>query len=152
MIYYMGVPNSAKKAEIVAREPIEIIEVQPEQMTLDCQRHIQFLREYSESFDPRKVLQSEYATWLLRTRSEVDTLNKCKRFITLLNTMQNDRGGPWGKILYGNIKLDGSHRAAIAVHLRKKIIPVAVMPILMKDFLWIEKVSKIVAQKHHDLL
>ena len=55
-------------------------------------------------------------------------------------------------VAQNGIKLDGSHRASIAVYLHKKTIPVAIVQIFPEDAEWMVKMQEIINHKLLSLL
>lgn len=139
---YVGVQNSAKKAELARRRPVKTIYVDPQDLAWDCSRHIAFLREAKrhtgDSWDEAWMLRSWYAGWLLTAgRSQDSAIARCRRFLIMFAEIQRDGwSDAWATVTEDGIRLDGSHRAAIAVVLGLPRVPVSVVPYRPADETW----------------
>src|SRR3990167_8892655 len=139
---YVGVENSPAKIRIATRGPSRTIYVDPADLAWDCQRHITFLRDaekhLKDGWDEAWMLRSGYAGWMLHTgRTQGAVLARCRRFLERLAEIRlHGLDGPWATVTLDGIRLDGSHRAAIAVILEKESVPVAEVPYLMDDERW----------------
>ena len=143
---YVGVKNSRSKSRIAGRPPARTIYVNPDGLAWDCQRHIAFLRTATakgfakgiSGWDDAWMLCSAYAGWLLQTgRTEASALERCRLYLAHFAHVQaHGVPGPWATVTEDGLRLDGSHRAAIAVVLGHELVPVAVVPYLRTDWAW----------------
>lgn len=139
---YVGVENSPMKVRIATRVPARTIYVDPTDLAWDCQRHLAFLRDaerhQADTWDEVWMLRSDYAGWMLQGgRTHRAVLARCRRFLEqLAEIRQRGLDGPWATVTADGIRLDGSHRAAIAVLLGKDRVPVAEVPYLTDDARW----------------
>lgn len=139
---YVGVENSNAKVCIATRGPSRTIYVDPADLAWDCQRHIAFLRDaekhLKDGWDEAWMVRSQYAGWMLHTgRTQGAVLARCQRFLERLTEIrQHGLDGPWATVTLDGIRLDGSHRAAIAVLLGKDSVPVAEVPYMTDDARW----------------
>ena len=137
---YVGVENSRAKSRIAGRNPVQTISVNATDLAWDCQRHIGFLREAVARGDREQynhwMLLSPYAGWLLHTgRTEAEAVVRCQNFLAhFVKVRAHGIQGPWATVTEDGIRLDGSHRAAIAVVLGMEQVPVAVVPYLRTDW------------------
>ena len=139
---YVGVENSRSKSRIAGRPSVRTIYVSPEDLAWDCQRHIAFLREAlakgEGGWDDAWMVCSAYAGWLLQTgRTEASALERCRLYLAHVAHVQaHGMPGPWATVTEDGLRLDGSHRAAIAVVLGMQEVPVSVVPYLRTDWAW----------------
>ena len=139
---YVGVENSRAKSRIAGRQPVRTIYVHPKDLAWDCQRHVAFLREAStrgeEGWEEAWMLCSPYAGWLLQGgRSEKSALERCRHFLShFAHVRVYGVDGSWATVTEDGLRLDGSHRAAIAVVLGMQEVPVSVVPYLRTDWAW----------------
>lgn len=157
---YVGVENSRGKSRIAGRQPIETISVRSVDLAWDCQRHITFLRTALDNglakgisgWDDAWMICSAYAGWLLQTgRSEQSALERCRLFLShFTNVRAHGVSGPWATVTEDGLRLDGSHRAAIAVVLGKPAVEVSVVPYLHTDWAWRHQWRKFRAHRIRD--
>jgi len=139
---YVGVENSPIKVRIATRAPRRTIYVEPGDLAWDCQRHLAFLRDaethLADGWDEAWMLRSAYAGWMLQGgRTPGAALARCRRFLERVAEIRlRGLDGPWATVTPDGIRLDGSHRAAIAVALGKDLVPVAEAPYLPEDWRW----------------
>ncbi len=139
---YVGVENSNAKRRIAGRRPVDVIEVDAADLAWDCQRHIGFLREADrrreDGWDEAWMVCSAYAGWFLETgRTLKATLVHCRAFLAHFAYIRaHGVTGPWATVTEDGLRLDGSHRAAIAVVLGRQQVPVAVVPYRLTDWAW----------------
>ena len=139
---YVGVENSTAKVRLATRGPSRMIYVDPVDLAWDCQRHIAFLREAEthrkDGWEEAWMLRSSYAGWILHTgRTSRAALARCRIFRERLAEIRlHGLDGPWATVTVDGIRLDGSHRAAIAVVLALASVPVAEVPYLTDDERW----------------
>lgn len=139
---YVGVENSHAKVRIATRGVLRTIYVDPADLAWDCQRHLAFLRDAEkhlrDGWEEAWMLRSAYAGWMLHTgRTAGAALARCRRFLERLAEIRlHGLDGPWATVTADGIRLDGSHRAAIAVILEKESVPVAEVPYLTDDARW----------------
>lgn len=139
---YVGVENSNAKVRIATRGPSRTIYVDPADLAWDCQRHIAFLRDaerhLKNGWDEAWMVRSAYAGWMLQSgRTQGAVLARCRRFLERLAEIRlRGLDGPWATVTGDGIRLDGSHRAAIAVILELSSVPVAEVPYLTDDARW----------------
>src|SRR3990167_746289 len=118
---YVGVENSTAKVRIATRGPSRTIYVDPADLAWDCHRHVAFLRDaekhLADSWDEAWMLRSQYAGWMLQGgRSQRTVLVRCRMFLERVADIRtHGLDGPWATVTVDGIRLDGSHRAAIAV-------------------------------------
>lgn len=139
---YVGVENSRGKSRIAGRQPIRTVYVHPEDLAWDCQRHIAFLREAAKrgegTWDEAWMVCSAYAGWFLETGRTIEAVRvRCQNFLAhFAHVRAQGVDGPWATVTEDGLRLDGSHRAAIAVVLGGPMVPVAVVPYLRTDWVW----------------
>ncbi len=144
---YVGVPNSEQKSLMARRPPVRTIHVTSEELAWDCVRHIRFLDVFLNVRRPRPcdMLQTEYAAWLRQMgRKDVAILDRCKKFLRLCETWKTPPDGSlWAVVTEDGLRLDGSHRAAVAVSLGRAAVPVGVIGYLPSDDSWRIEMLKI---------
>jgi len=139
---YVGVENSHAKVRIATRGVLRTIYVDPADLAWDCHRHIAFLRDaekhLADSWDEAWMLRSQYAGWMLQGgRSQRTVLVRCRMFLERVADIRtHGLDGPWATVTVDGIRLDGSHRAAIAVILGLGSVPVAEVPYRAGDQRW----------------
>ena len=139
---YVGVENSPIKVRIATRAPARTIYVDPTDLAWDCHRHLAFLRDaekhLADTWDEVWMLRSGYVGWMLQSgRTHRAVLARCRRFLERLSEIRlHGLDGPWAVVTADGIRLDGSHRAAIAVVLGLESVPVAEVPYLTDDARW----------------
>jgi len=139
---YVGVENSNAKVRIATRGPVRTIYVDPTELAWDCHRHIAFLRDaekhLKDGWDEAWMVRSQYAGWMLQGgRSQRTVLVRCRMFLERVADIRtHGLDGPWATVTVDGIRLDGSHRAAIAVILELESVPVAEVPYMMDDERW----------------
>lgn len=138
---YVGVENSPKKREVAAREPSKTIYVAAEDLAWDCTRHVEFLNRFlSQASGGYHVwmITSQYFGWLKQTgRGNEAALARCVKFLELFQSIRElGCWGTWATVTDDGIRLDGSHRAAIAVALHIPIVSVSVSPYHKGDEAW----------------
>lgn len=112
----IGVKNSRVKKWLAEQTPIHIIQIAPEAAGYDCVRHIDFLKYWK--YDKENIRKSIYWQYTARTKgnkSEADA--KCEYFGGLFDSVcANGWNGAKYPIAITNdgIRLDGSHRSAMA--------------------------------------
>ena len=147
MMRYVGVPNSRTKDHMVRREPIETIAVDPQDLAWDCTRHIAFLRECG--IGRQDVRDTDYARYLRESgRSESAAYEKCLAFLRhFVHVRDGSVPQIWAIVTRHGFRLDGSHRAAIAVVLDKGRVPVHVVPTYPFDGGWAKRMTAIRDEK-----
>ena len=146
---FVGVPNSEQKSELAARLPMGRVYVQPMDLAWDCGRHIAFLN--LESNADRDMLGSDYARYLRDSgRDEASTLQRCRRFLALRERWRHYKSTRiWAVVTHDGLRLDGSHRAAVAVAEGYFTVACAVVPYLPADTDWREVMLALRAEKLH---
>ena len=141
-VIYVGVENSTAKVRLATRRPSRTIYVDPTDLAWDCQRHVAFLRDaethLKDGWDEAWMLRSQYAGWMLQGgRTQPAVLARCRRFLERLAEIRlRGLDGPWATVTADGIRLDGSHRAAIAVILELESVSVAEVPYMSDDERW----------------
>jgi len=139
---YVGVENSPVKVRIATRAPARTLSVDPADLAWDCQRHIEFLldaeRHLKDGWKEAWMIRTAYAGWMLQAgRTHGAVLARCRRFLERVAEIRlHGLDGPWAVVTVDGIRLDGSHRAAIAVVLGEDAVPVAEVPYLDDDARW----------------
>jgi hypothetical protein len=126
---YFGVSNSPVKRKASTSASFEYVEVSTEELAFDCMRHIDLLRRYEERKDLEKSFY--FVNSLFFSKRKANAIkNKINHFIQLYETIklngysENVPGYQDIVITDNGIRLDGSHRAAIAYFLNIKKIKV----------------------------
>ena len=144
---YVGIPNSMEKSLMVKRPSVKAIYVTPEELAWDCLRHVRFLEVFSTVRRPRTsdLLSSDYALWLRKTaRTDSAILAKCRSFLWLYEEWgRNAEGKSWAVVTEDGLRLDGSHRAAVAVVLGKSVVPVDEVAYRESDQPWRREMMRI---------
>src|SRR3990172_1854205 len=143
---YVGVPNSPTKARLTNRKPSRTIHVEAHNLAWDCVRHREFLHQVLRHRDTGYqawMLTTAYAAYLLKTgRTMWAVHQRCGRFANLLMRIKEQGWqGPWAVVTDDGLRLDGSHRAAVAAVLSLGSIPVSVVPYLPADADWREEMQ-----------
>ena len=118
MTKFVGVRNSPHKKKLIAQGSIRGDIVSTEELTFDCMRHLEFLDHY-ENHGPQADFSSTlYWRFMISFgRTPNSAQAKCERFGQLYESLkgqQLDREIGRIKITQDGIRLDGSHRSAVA--------------------------------------
>jgi len=112
----IGVKNSKVKKWLADQPPIQIIQISPETASYDCIRHIDFLKYWK--YDRDNFRKSIYWRYMVRAKgSDIAADEKCLYFGSLFDAICNNG---WNgsehpiAITDDGVRLDGSHRSAIA--------------------------------------
>ena len=117
MVEYVGIRNWKEKATLLRKGQYVLQEVPAEELAFDCVRHIEFL-EQIERLPTRNFSDTLYWKYLLsRGRSEHHAQQKCEQFVALYESVRSqgiDYSQGYVAVTEDGIRLNGSHRAAIA--------------------------------------
>jgi hypothetical protein len=117
-VEFVGVRNSAEKARLLARGTSRRERVLVRDLAYDCLRHLDFLERLDGPDDPSGSLYWRYLVWTGHTPASAD--ERCARFAGLTRQIESEgldsRLEPIA-VTDDGIRLNGSHRAAIARHL-----------------------------------
>lgn len=138
---YLGIPNSQTKSALCQRTPVRTIYVHPVDLAYDCDRHIDFLRTMDglPGYPTEAaMLKTAYCQYLMSVgRSPVSAVQRAIRFLRLAEMWRDGQPGKvWATVTEDGLRLDGSHRAAIAVVAGLHSVPVAVVVYTRKDEEW----------------
>lgn len=148
---YVGVENSPKKAEITRRKPARVISVPSDDFAWDCERHVAFLRwlrDLPHYPNPEELLRTDYCQYLLHTRTEEAALKRALRFLRINEAWSRPKTiGPWGIGTSDGLRLDGSHRAAVAVVSGVRHVSIVEVPYTDMDLKWRTAMAVVRAEK-----
>lgn len=127
---FVGIRNCDEKFRLLKCPAVDLRPLVPADVAFDCQRHIDFLKRIDAGMTPVDFPESLYWQYLIWAgKGAAGALYKCEQFSALYKRIRvegfdQQRGVP--SVAFPNIRLDGSHRAAIAVQLGLSRILVAV--------------------------
>lgn len=115
---YVGVRNSPEKARLLERGTPRRIELPAAELAYDCIRHREFVELLLSGADPEAWRASLYWRFMRSSgRAPVSADGRCRRFADLVAAIRRDGldadRDPIA-VTDDGIRLDGSHRAAIA--------------------------------------
>ena len=126
---YIGIANWREKLILSKSELFEIRSVATKSLTFDCERHLDFLYAYldkSQDFFPNKTLYYAYYTYFA---GESTAKAKCEIFASQIDRLLASKpklAEECIDITDDGARLDGSHRASIALAVGIDTLPVRV--------------------------
>ena len=126
-ITFIGVRNYPQKAQLLKQPFSSLVEIATEALVYDCERHLDFLAALEDGRDPSESLYWKYHALLGRSADGI--AERCHRFTDLYRTIGIrgfDTTQGYIAVTDDGIRLNGSHRAAIAHHLGLGTLPVAI--------------------------
>lgn len=115
---FVGVQNCPIKSVIAGSDTGRLQDLTPMDVAFDCIRHIDFLRRLEEGMTEDEFPASLYWKYIrLKGGNETKALVKCRRLKDLFFTIKAEGfrpGTPHADVTTDGIRLDGSHRAAVA--------------------------------------
>ncbi len=117
----VGIRNSQQKKWLTSQEFDQIAIVQTKDLTFDCMRHLDFLEHYDKYGSQADFSSTLYWRYYISFGHPPELAqHRCDRFGKLykkLKTQDLDRDIGHIKVTEDGIRLDGSHRSAIAFFL-----------------------------------
>jgi len=126
-LQYIGVRNCPEKARFLRGSPIRIVSVSTEALAFDCERHLDFLVALRDGREPSESLYWKHHALLGRSADWI--AKRCRYFADLYRTIGIvgfDITRAHIAVTYDGIRLNGSHRAAIARQLGLERLAVGV--------------------------
>jgi hypothetical protein len=117
-LQYVGVRNSAEKARLLERGKPHRETVASAALAFDCVRHLDFLHRLSEGGSARESLYWRYLVTVGHTPESAD--ERCARYAALAEAIEREGFDPDRDpiaVSDDGVRLNGSHRAAIARHI-----------------------------------
>jgi len=125
---FVGIRNCREKALLQQCVTSEIREYPPNNLLLDGQRHLEFLRLVDMGMDFVDYSSTLYWKYLIFFgMSEKVALEKMRQFAEFYREIKKhgfDKQKAYGAVADNGVRLDGSHRAAIACSLGMTSLPV----------------------------
>jgi len=126
---YIGIAAWREKLTLLKSEHFDRCSVATKALTLDCERHLDFLDAYldkNKNFSPRDTLYYAYYKFFA---GESIAIEKCKKFAFQIDrslVSKPDLAEEYIDVTDDGIRLDGSHRASIALAIGIEQLPVRV--------------------------
>lgn len=129
---FVGVRNSPEKRAALERPPLRIERVAPDELAYDCVRHLELLRTATPASGDDELRRSLYCRFLRAGgRDDAAALAKARAFLALHARIRDEgMDYAYGRVAVteDGIRLNGSHRAAIAAALGLERVDVEVHP------------------------
>lgn len=136
VLSYVGIRNWPEKGALLKSQNYEIGEVETGALTFDCERHLAFLRTFSElgnAFDSTRTLYYAFYRFL---KGEGAAAAKSKRFQMMFQEFRG-KGPELEKFVISvtadGARLDGSHRGSIATVLGISKLPARIFRWIRED-------------------
>jgi len=126
---YIGIKNCPEKALLVQSSDFQLRDISTKSLSYDCGRHLDFLDKLlalKDCFFPQYTLYYAFYAFLM---GEDQANAKCQHFLELFKTIQSEgfrTEETTIAVTTDGVRLDGSHRSAIALMLGIETVPVKV--------------------------